>query len=107
MLTQSDHLAALLTEPERAEITDLVDQASAHGAQAFSWWSPSRRLVLVGVAADGELLTWFASPANNQAEAAAIQAVITSGLKLAAQAVQDIAATAAADAAHLLARFRH
>lgn len=106
MLTP-DHLAALLTEDERAEITHLVEQASAHGAQAFSWWSQSRCLVLVGVAADEQLLTWFASPANNQAEAAAVQAIITSGLKLAAQAVQDMTASAAAAADDLLARVRH
>lgn len=107
MLTDSDNLVALLNEAERGEINNLVKQASAQGAQAFSWWSPTRCLVLFGVAADGELLTWFASPANNQAEAATVQAVIAAGMQLAARAVQDLNDSAAAATDDLLARFRH
>lgn len=107
MSTQTDALAALLSESERAEIQALVQHASAQGAEAFSWWSPQRGLVLIGFAADGELLTWFASPARNPTEAAAIRAVVTTGVQLAAQAVQDFAATAAAAADELLTRVRH
>lgn len=106
MLTPN-HLAALLTEAERAEINHLVQQACTQGAQAFSWWSPTRHLAVLGVAANNELLTWFASPANNEAEAATVQAIIAAGLQLAARAVGDLNDTAAAATDDLLARVRH
>ena len=100
-------LENILTDTERAEIDALARQTMTAGAQAFSWWSPEKKLVLIGVASQGELLTWFASPAQTQIEAVSIQAVVACGLRLAAAVVMDTTQQAVDEAQALISRVRH
>lgn len=99
-----DHI---LNESERAEIDELARQTINQGPQAFAWWSPDKKIALIGVARQGQLLTWFASPAQTQIEAQAIQAVVACGLRMAACAVVDATKQAAEEAEALISRVRH
>lgn len=100
-------LDRILSETELREIDALTRQTVTQGAQAFAWWSPEKKLVLIGVASQGELLTWFASPAQTQIEALSIRAVVTCGLRLAAAVVTDSTRQAHDEAQALISRVRH
>jgi hypothetical protein len=100
-------LDCILNDSERAEIDQLVRETNNQGAQAFTWWSPEKKLVLIGVASQGELLTWFASPAQTQVEAMSIQAVVTCGMRVAASVVINANQQAVDEANALISRVRH
>lgn len=91
-------LETLLSPAERAEFECLVGQASAEGAQAIRWHSATSGVLVIGLVADGELLTWFASPAHNQVEAMAVEATVLAGLRLAAAGLCDATQHLAAQA---------
>jgi len=107
MTHQTDTLAALLDEPERAAFTELVASTRGTDAQAVRWHSPTRGVLVLGICQGGELLTWFASPAANEVEAAAVQQVFLAGMRLAAATLQAHAAEAAHAADQLIKRVRH
>ena len=64
-------------------------------------------MAIVGVVHMGELLTWVASPAHSQAEVATLQAVITTGLQMAAQTLQAMTDQAKDTTEDLMRRMRH
>lgn len=100
-------LESLLNPAEREEFNALVAQATQEGAQAVRWHSESSGVLVLGLCAGGELLTWFASPANSSFEADVVQSVILAGIAHAGATVaalqtgaSDIAATAIKKAMH-------
>jgi len=99
-------LETLLTTTEREQFNALVQQATQAGAGAVRWHSQASGVLLVGICASGELLTWFATPAHSAAEADVAQSVILSGIAQASATnaalragASDIAANAIAKAA--------
>lgn len=93
-------LETILPASELASFNDLIAQATKQGAGAVMWHSPGGGLVVIGFCSGGELLTWFATPATTEAEAAVARSVILLGV---AQASHTLAALqsgahAAADA---------
>lgn len=73
-------LETLLIPGELADFQALVGQATEADAQAVRWHSPSSNVVIIGICACGELLTWFASPAHTATEADVIQLIVLGGL---------------------------
>jgi hypothetical protein len=95
-----------LTPAERTQFAALVRQATEAGAQAVRFHSKASGVLVIGVCAGGELLTWFATPAHNAVEADVAHAVILSGITQAGATMaalqtgaSDIAKTAIAKAA--------
>lgn len=82
-------LKSLLTPAECLELDALVRQATREGAQAIRLHSAASGVLVIGMVAGGELLTWFASPARNQVEAVAVEATVLAGLRVAAAALCD------------------
>lgn len=81
--TKPEHimkLETLLTPGELHDFNTLVAQATTHGAQAVRWHSTLSHVLVLGICADGELLTWFASPAYSEAEAELVQTIVLQGL---------------------------
>lgn len=93
-------LEAILPAAELASFNDLVTQATTQGAGAVMWHSPAGGVVVVGFCSGGELLTWFATPAITEAEAAVARSVILLGVTQASHAMAALqsGAHAAADA---------
>jgi hypothetical protein len=98
-------LETLLTTTEREQFDALVHQANEAGAQAVRWHSQASGVLVIGLCAGGELLTWFASPAHSELEANVVQSVILAGISQAGATVaamqtgaSDIAANAIAKA---------
>ena len=73
-------LETLLSSGELKDFNALVTQATEQGAQAVRWYSTTTSTLVLGICSRGELLTWFASPANSAAEAELIQTIILNGL---------------------------
>lgn len=73
-------LETLLSPGELQDFNALVTQATEQGAQAVRWHSTVSDVLVLGICAEGELLTWFASPARGAAEAELIQNIILQGL---------------------------
>lgn len=91
-------LETLLTSDEQQNFQALVAQATQHGAQAIRWHSINSNVLVIGICAQGELLTWFASPAHDAAEADLIQTIVLRGLTLTGTALH-----LATQSAHALA----
>lgn len=73
-------LENLLSPGEFKDFNALVTQANEQGAQAVRWYSTTTNVLVLGICAQGELLTWFASPAHSAAEGELIQTIILNGL---------------------------
>lgn len=94
-------LESMLPADELASFNTLVVQATAQHAGAVAWHSPSSGVLVVGFCRAGELMTWFATPASSEAEAAVARSVILLGVTQASHtmaALQAGAYEAAADA---------
>lgn len=94
-------LQTMLPADELASFRDLVAQATAEGAGAVMWHSSTAGVAIIGFCRDGELLTWFATPAASETEAAVARAVILAGVTQASHtmaALQSGAHTAAGEA---------
>lgn len=83
-------LESMLPADELASFNTLVAQATAQHAGAVAWHSPSSGVLVVGFCKAGELMTWFATPANNATEAAIAQQVILLGVSQASQTMAAI-----------------
>lgn len=83
-------LETLLTPGEMNELNTLVAQAHQAGAGAIRMFIEARSLVLVGIASGGQLLTWFASPANSLIEAIVTERVVLAGLAAAGMALNEL-----------------
>ena len=77
----------ILTVQEMATFAELLQEAAQSGAGAIRFWSEARGLIVVGLVADGELQTWFASPAQNSAQAIAVLGVVLHGLQAASDSL--------------------
>lgn len=92
-------LETLLTPGEIQDFNTLVKKATHEGAQAVRWHSTTSNVLVLGICAHGELLTWFASPAHDAAEADMVQKIVLHGLSqmgaLTAMATQSAHALAA------------
>lgn len=73
-------LENLLSPSEFQDLEALVAQATHKGAQAVRWHSITSKVLVIGICAEGELLTWFASPAHDAAEADLVQMIVLQGL---------------------------
>jgi hypothetical protein len=83
-LTQS------LSAPERTEFEAVIAQAASTGAQAVRYYSEAGGVIVIGLMTDGRLETWFASPARNNVEAIAAQAIVMHGLAQASHALATL-----------------
>lgn len=83
-------LESMLPADELASFNNLVAQATAKDAGTVCWHSPSSGVLVVGFCKEGELMTWFATPANNETEAAIAQHVILLGVSQASQTIAAI-----------------
>lgn len=70
---------SLLSASEMVEFNELVHQAAAKGAQAVRWHSAQHNLLVIGICDAGEVLTWFAAPAGDAAQAQLAEMVVLSG----------------------------
>lgn len=93
------NLQTLLPTNELTEFRALIAQAGQAGAEAVKWHSSTHHVLLIGICAGGELVTWFASPAHTEAEAAVALAVVLAGLAQASNAMSEMQ-TGAAQSAH-------
>lgn len=100
-------LETLLTADEHKTFLALVAQATQHGAQAVRWHSASSNVLVIGICAQGELLTWFASPAHDAAEAGLVQTIVLRGLALAGVVVAQAAQAAAVLTDNAIKKARH
>lgn len=90
-------LSTLLTAPEMVAFHALLQEAAQAGAGAIRFHSCSSKLAVIGILDRGELLTWYASPAQGEAEALLVQTVVLNGMAHTAAAVaqsQSVAAEA-------------
>lgn len=95
------NLETMLPAEELAAFNNLVAEATTQQAGAVVWHSPTSGVVVVGFCKDGQLMTWFATPASSEAEAAVARSVILLGVTQASHtmaALQAGAYEAAADA---------
>lgn len=83
------NLETMLPAAELAAFNTLVADATAQQAGAVAWHSPTSGVVVIGFCQGGELITWFATPAASETEAAVARAVILAGI---AQASHTMAA---------------
>lgn len=94
------NLETMLPADELAAFNNLVAEATAKQAGAVVLHSPTSGVVVVGFCSAGELITWFATPATSEAEAAVARSVILLGVSQASQtmaALQSGAYEAASD----------
>ncbi len=91
-------ISALLSPDELSQFNDLVNQAAAKGAQAVRWYSSTHQLLVIGICDGGEVLTWFAAPAGDAAQAQLAEMVVLSGCAQIGAAMQQINASAVGQA---------
>lgn len=101
------NLEILLPECELASFNGLVAQADAQGAGAVVWHSPTAGVVVVGFCHGGELLTWFATPAASEAEAAVARSVILLGVAQASQTMAALQSDTYAAASEVIKKAMH
>lgn len=100
-------LETLLPADELASFHELVAQAHAQGAGAVSWHSSTAGIVVIGFCRGGELLTWFATPAATDTEAAVARAVILAGVTQASHTMTSLASGAYTATEQALAKAMH
>ncbi|NCP44813.1 MAG: hypothetical protein GW822_15500 [Sphingomonadales bacterium] len=94
-------LETLLPPADAAHFAALVAQAHQQGASGVRLYCESAHVVVVGIIGNGELLTWFASPAHSEIEAVLTERVVLAGIQaagLALKMMQSGAAQIATDA---------
>lgn len=99
---KTPHLESLLSEAELASFKQLLDEATKQGAQAVMWRSATSALAVIGFCQDGELLTWFATPAATEAEALVARSVILLGVAQASHTMASIQSGAQTVAAEVI-----
>ncbi|PJC18220.1 MAG: hypothetical protein CO066_01450 [Comamonadaceae bacterium CG_4_9_14_0_8_um_filter_60_18] len=94
-------IETILTPADVHQFNQLVAQAHQAGASGVRFFSEVNHVVVVGIVAGGELLTWFASPAHSEIEAVLTERVVLAGIQaagLALKMMQSGAAQIATDA---------
>lgn len=100
-------LEKLLTPTELAAFNKLAQQAVKTGAGSVRFYAPQRHLCVIGIFADGRLMTWFATPAHSEREAVLNQTVVEAGIVsvgLAWATQQQVLAEQSADLANEVIR---
>lgn len=95
-------LEKLLTPTELAAFNKMAQQAVKTGAGSVRFYTPQRHLCVIGIFADGRLMTWFATPARTEREALLNQTVVEAGITaigLAYATQQQVLAAESADMA--------
>ena len=100
-------LETILRPHHLTEFNALVEQAIQAGSQAVRWYSADLGLIVIGLVADGKLETWFASPARNDVQAIAAQAVVLHGLQQASQSMAALLTGADSIAAGAIKKAMH
>lgn len=100
-------LETMLSADELANFNALVAEAKSANASAISWHSAASAVLVVGFCQEGQLITWFATPAINEIEAAAARSVILLGVAQASHAMAALQTGAYEAAAEAINRARH
>jgi hypothetical protein len=100
-------LQTLLQPHQVSEFNALVAETAGTNAQAVRWYSSETGLIVIGLVAHGKLETWFASPAQNNAQAIAAQAVVLHGLQQASQSLAALLTGAGSIAAGAINKAMH
>lgn len=87
---KTPHLESLLSEAELASLKQLIAEATKQGAQAVMWHSAASAIAIIGFCQDGELVTWFATPAATEAEALVARSVVLLGVAQASHTMASI-----------------
>jgi hypothetical protein len=98
---------AVLSPTERTEFEAVIAQAASTGAQAVRYFSEAGGVIVIGLMTDGRLETWFASPARNNVEAIAAQAIVMHGLAQASHALATLLTGADAIASDAIRKAAH
>ena len=72
-------IESILPDDEVISFNELVREAAEKGAQAVRWHSPRRNVMVIGICDRGDLLTWFATPAGDAAQAKLIELIVVAG----------------------------
>lgn len=91
-------LDKLLTHSDLTDFNHLVQQAHQAGAGGVRYYSETQHLVVIGIIAQGELMTWFASPAHSDIEALATERVVVAGMQVASSVLADMLSMRPTDA---------
>lgn len=97
----------MLPADELASFHNLVAQATAKGAGAVMWHSATAGVAVIGFCRGGELLTWFATPAATETEAAVARAVILAGVTQASHTMSALASGAHTAAVEVIKKAMH
>jgi hypothetical protein len=100
-------LKTLLNPEELTAFEALVAQATETGAQAVRWHSAESCVLVIGLCAGGQLITWFASPAIDETEAAVVQAVVLAGIDQASHTMAGLQSGALNIAADAIKKAMH
>lgn len=96
-------LEKILTHAELKQFQKMIQHASKTGAGNVRLHCPDKHLVLIGIVAAGELMTWFCTPAHTPAEAVLSETVVMAGITaigMAYAAEQHVMAAESADQAN-------
>lgn len=100
-------LDTILSPTQRAEFDAIVYQAVNQGAGAVRYYSESGGFIVIAILANGAVETWFASPAHNDVEAYAAQAIVLHGLAQASHALASLLSGASAVASEAIRKAAH
>lgn len=101
------NLETMLPADELASFNALVAEAAESQAGAIAWHSPTSGVVVIGFCKDGQLMTWFATPASNEAEAAVARSVILLGVTQASHTMAALQSGAYGAAAEAIKKAMH
>lgn len=73
-------LQKILTPGELIQFQKMAQQAIKLNAGSFHLHCPDQGVTVIGIAAGGELMNWFCTPANTPAEAALTEVVVMTGI---------------------------
>jgi hypothetical protein len=100
-------LETLLSADELANFNALVTETTSANASAISWHSATSAVLVVGFCQEGQLITWFATPAVNEIEAVAARSVILLGVAQASHTMAALQSGAYEATAEAIKRARH
>jgi hypothetical protein len=100
-------LDRILSRTELKEFTTVIDQAVSQGAGAARYYSEASGVIVIAILANGGIETWFASPARNNVEAYAAQAIVLHGLAQASEVLAGLLSGASTFASEAIRKAAH
>jgi len=97
-------LETIFTHSELKQFNKMIQQAHKTGAGSVRLYCPEKRVVLIGIVAAGELMTWFCTPAHTPSEAILSETVVMSGITVIGMAYEAEHQVMAAESADLAAQ---